>query len=87
MNDRSSRPHNSPRRLATRCERRIIAMRVNRRWGPARIGYLLGLHPLTVHRVLSRYGLAKLIIDRHAVEAQGYLDSQNILEALEPTAR
>jgi transposase InsO family protein len=33
---------------------------VNRRWGPARIGYLLGLHPSTVHKVLSRFGLAKL---------------------------
>lgn len=31
-----------------------------RRWGPARIGYLLGLHPSTVHRVLTRYGLARL---------------------------
>ena len=31
-----------------------------RRWGPARIGYLLGLHPSTVHRVLTRYGVAKL---------------------------
>ena len=28
--------------------------------GAARIGYLLGLHPSTVHRVLTRYGLAKL---------------------------
>lgn len=35
-------------------------MRVNRRWGPARIGYLLGIHPSTVHRVLPRYRLAKL---------------------------
>ena len=43
-----------------RRERRIIALRVNRRWGPARIGYLLGIHPSTVHRVLSRYGLARL---------------------------
>ena len=60
MEDRSSRPHHSPRRTATRTERRIIAIRVNRRWGPARIGYLLGLHPSTVHRVLSRYRLAKL---------------------------
>ncbi|QDG89527.1 IS481 family transposase [Pseudarthrobacter sp. NIBRBAC000502770] len=60
MVDRSSRPHSSPRRTATRTERRIIAVRVNRRWGPARIGYLLGLHPSTVHRVLSRYRLAKL---------------------------
>ncbi|MCG3024301.1 IS481 family transposase, partial [Escherichia coli] len=40
--------------------RRIIALRVNYRWGPDRIGYKLGLHPSTVHRVLSRYGLSKL---------------------------
>jgi len=33
---------------------------VIRRWGPARIAYLLGLHPSTVHRVLSRYRLARL---------------------------
>ena len=45
---------------AIRTERRIIKVRVLRRWGPARIGYLLGVHPSTVHRVLTRYGLAKL---------------------------
>jgi transposase IS481 family protein len=60
MTDRSSRPHSSPNRTPTRTERRIIKVRVIRRWGPARIGYLLGLHPSTVHRVLTRYGLAKL---------------------------
>ena len=60
MPDRSSRPLCSPRRTAVRRERRIIAIRINRRWGPARIGYLLGIHPSTVHRVLSRFGLARL---------------------------
>ena len=60
MADRSSRPVRSPRRTSKRRERRIIAIRINRRWGPARIGYLLGMHPSTVHRVLSRFGLAKL---------------------------
>jgi transposase InsO family protein len=60
MSDRSSRPHRSPARTPTRTERRIIKVRVIRRWGPARIGYLLGLHPSTVHRVLTRFGLAKL---------------------------
>jgi hypothetical protein len=35
-------------------------VRVIRRWGLARIGFLLGLHPSTVHRVLSRFGLARL---------------------------
>ncbi|MBT2567333.1 IS481 family transposase [Arthrobacter sp. ISL-85] len=60
MNDRSSRPVRSPGRTSVRRERRIIAVRVNRRWGPARIGFLLGIHPSTVHRVLSRFGLARL---------------------------
>ena len=60
MADRSSRPHRSPNQTPTRTERRIIKVRVLRRWGPARIGYLLGLHPSTVHRVLSRYGVARL---------------------------
>jgi transposase InsO family protein len=60
MKDRSSRPHRSPWRTPSRTERRVIKVRVVRRWGPARIGYLLGLHPSTVHRVLTRYGMAKL---------------------------
>lgn len=60
MGDRSSRPHHSPRQTPKRRERRIIALRVNRRWGPDRIGYKLGIHPSTVHRVLSRYGMARL---------------------------
>src|SRR4051794_29859246 len=60
MTDRSSRPHHSPRRTPTRTERRIIKVRVLRRWGPARIAYLLGLNPSTEHRVLTRYRLARL---------------------------
>ncbi len=60
MTDRSSRPHTSPRRTPTRTERRIIKVRLARRWGPARIAHLLGLVPSTVHRVLTRYRLARL---------------------------
>jgi transposase InsO family protein len=60
MADRSSRPHRCPRRTPSRTERRIIKIRVLRRWGPARIGFLLGLHPSTVYRVLARYGMARL---------------------------
>jgi hypothetical protein len=41
-------------------ERRIIKVRVLRRWGPARIAYLLRLNPSTVHRVLTRYRPARL---------------------------
>jgi transposase InsO family protein len=58
--DRSSRPQHSPRRTPTRVERRIIKVRVVRRWGPARIAWLLGLNPATVHRVLVRYRLPRL---------------------------
>jgi transposase InsO family protein len=60
MVDRSSRPHTSPRRTPTRVERRIIKVRVLRRWGPARIAGLLHLNASTVHRVLTRYRVARL---------------------------
>ncbi|MFH8395752.1 IS481 family transposase [Streptomyces sp. NPDC018036] len=60
MADHSSRPRRSPRRTTTRTERRIIKVRVVRRWGPARIAHLLHLVPSTVHRVLTRYRLARL---------------------------
>jgi transposase InsO family protein len=60
MCDRSSRPYRSPRRLAVRLERRIVGLRVARRWGPARIAYHLGLNPATVHQVLTRYRCPRL---------------------------
>ena len=60
LTDRSSRPHHSPRRTPTRTERRIIKVRLLRRWGPARIAHFLHLVPSTVHRVLTRYHLARL---------------------------
>jgi transposase InsO family protein len=60
MSDLSSRPRTSPRRTPTRTERRIIKVRLLRRWGPARIAGLMQLVPSTVHRVLTRFGLARL---------------------------
>ncbi len=55
-------PHASAdlRPTPTRTERHIIKVRIIRRWGPARIAYLLGLNVSTVHKVVSRYGLARL---------------------------
>ncbi|MYX99728.1 helix-turn-helix domain-containing protein, partial [Streptomyces sp. SID486] len=70
MTDRPSRPRTSPRRTPTRTERRIIKVRVLRRWGPARIAHLLNLVPSTVHRVLARYGLARLA---HLDRATGHV--------------
>lgn len=55
LQDRSSRPHASPHRTPQRTERRIIGLRVNRRWGPHRIAYHLGLPQSTVSKVLTRY--------------------------------
>jgi transposase InsO family protein len=60
MTDRSSRPKRTPTRLDRRTERRIIAMRFTRRWGPHQIAYRLGLHPSQVWRVLHRYRMPLL---------------------------
>jgi hypothetical protein len=38
--DHSSRPRTSPARLPVRTERRIIALRFSKQWGPHRIGIL-----------------------------------------------
>jgi transposase InsO family protein len=58
--DRSSRPHRSPRRLSDELEARILTARAEWRYGPDRLGPLLGLPPSTVHRVLQRRGLSRL---------------------------
>ena len=58
--DRRSVPHVTPGRLPERTERRIIGLRVNRRWGPARIAGQLRLVVSTVWRVLKRFGLSRL---------------------------
>ncbi|MFG3658019.1 integrase core domain-containing protein [Streptomyces sp. NPDC047706] len=72
MSDRSSRPRTSPRRTPTRTERRIIKVRCPRRWGPARIAHPLHLVPSTVHRVLTRFGLARLTQDEKKETATGF---------------
>ncbi|WP_106815128.1 IS481 family transposase [Microbacterium timonense] len=60
LTDRSSRPHSSPSRISRRTERRIVALRFTRRWGPHRIAYHLRLHRSTVGRVLARYRMPLL---------------------------
>jgi transposase InsO family protein len=63
--DRSSRPHRSPGRTSTAEAGRILAARGELRWGPDRLGPLLG-HPVsTVAAVLRRHGAPRLAdIDR-----------------------
>lgn len=60
LTDRSSRPLSSPARLDQRTERRVIALRFTKRWGPHRIAYHLHLHRSTVGRVLARYQMPLL---------------------------
>jgi transposase-like protein len=52
---RSSRPHTSPTRTAAEIEQRVLALRRDRRLGPARIAGIVGLPPSTVHRILTRH--------------------------------
>jgi transposase InsO family protein len=68
MTDLSSRPHCSPGRCSQQLERRIVALRFVRRWGPHRIGYHLGVPRSTVGRVLQRYSMPLL---QHLDQATG----------------
>lgn len=61
MTDRSSRPHRQPSRSSRRLERRVVALRFTRRWGPHRIGYHLGVPRSTVGRILGRHRMPLLI--------------------------
>lgn len=60
MVDVSSRPRRSPRRTPARTERRILALRFNRRWGPHRIAAHLHMARSTVGKVLCRYRMPRL---------------------------
>jgi transposase InsO family protein len=60
MLDRSSRPHRSPSRTDALQEATIVALRRDRRLGPARIAGIVGMHASTVHRVLTRAGMPRL---------------------------
>jgi transposase InsO family protein len=60
LEDRSSRPRHSPRLTRPELVEAILRTRVERRWGPHRIGPLLGIPPSTVHAVLARAGYSRL---------------------------
>ena len=65
LEDRSSRPLRSPGRTCPELEAEIAALRRAARLGPARIGLRLGIPASTVHRVLTRLGMARLAwVDR-----------------------
>jgi len=60
LEDRSSAPHDHPRRIAAQLERTICAVRRGQGFGPHRIAWALGLARSTVYAVLRRCGLNRL---------------------------
>ena len=60
LEDRSSRPHHSPRRLSDEATAAIVRARARRRYGPARLAPLTGYPRSTIYGVLRRAGLNRL---------------------------
>ena len=58
--DRSCRPRRSPRQTSAAREAALLALRLETRWGPDRIGPLAGLSRRTAYRILRRYRLHRL---------------------------
>ena len=60
LDDRSSRPHRSPRRLSDAATAAIVLARSRRRYGPARLAPLTGHPRSTIYGVLRRTGRNRL---------------------------
>ncbi|MEX2134734.1 MAG: IS481 family transposase, partial [Acidimicrobiia bacterium] len=60
LEDRSSRPHRSPRRSSDEVTAAIIRARARRRYGPARLAPLTGHPRSTIYGVLRRAGPSRL---------------------------
>jgi transposase InsO family protein len=58
--DRPCRPHHSPRRSSDALEASVLALRLAERWGPDRIGPVVGLAVSTTHRILRRHQANRL---------------------------
>jgi len=60
LRDRSSRPHRSPNRTSRQLRRRVVRLRLKRRWGADHIAFEVGLAASTVQNILNRAGLGRL---------------------------
>jgi len=60
LDNRSSRPRRSPRRLSAALERQILAVRRRLKLGPHRLAPLVGHPRSTIYAVLRRHGLSRL---------------------------
>jgi transposase InsO family protein len=60
LRERRPVPRRQPRRLRPELEREILAARARTRYGPRRLGAILGRPGSTVGKVLARHGVARL---------------------------
>jgi transposase InsO family protein len=60
LEDRSSRPHRSPRRAPDEVEQAVLRAREELRAGPHVIGWATGVAASTVHAILRRHGCSRL---------------------------
>ena len=60
MADRSSRPHSSPAKTAPKTTRRIVSLRLRKRWGAVRLAAETGVAPSTAGAVLRRCRISRL---------------------------
>ena len=60
LEDRSSRPHRSPRRADEQIEQAVLRARAELQAGPHVIGWATGVAASTVHAILRRHGVSKL---------------------------
>lgn len=61
LEDRSSRPHSSPRRVSETIEQTVLRARAELREGPHVIGWATGVPASTVHAILRRHGCSRLV--------------------------
>jgi transposase InsO family protein len=60
MNDRSSRPHASPAKTDPATMKRIVSLRLRKRWGAVRLAAETGVAPSTAGAVLRRCQISRL---------------------------
>lgn len=60
LEDRPSRPHNSPRRVADQVEQAVLRARAELQAGPHIVGWATGVAASTVHAILRRHGCSRL---------------------------
>jgi transposase len=64
MTDRSSRPHTSPAKTDPARTKRIVSLRLRKRWGPVRLAAECGVAPATAGAVLWRAKRTRCVLTR-----------------------